>query len=90
VRSTRTSRRSGNSSPGRSTPAPSDPGSSTTPSGRAPNSYKAPPPGQANLPPSAGLQFFGQVDIDGSSAAMTVRLKDLAGTTLYTRELAPA
>jgi alkaline phosphatase D len=51
---------------------------------------KAPPPGQANLPPSAGLQFFGQVDIDGSSAAMTVRLKDLAGTTLYTRELAPA
>src|SRR5690606_26768343 len=25
---------------------------------------KAPPPGQANLPPSAGLQFFGQVDID--------------------------
>ena len=27
---------------------------------------KAPPAGQFNLPPSAGLQFFGQVDIDGT------------------------
>lgn len=50
---------------------------------------KAPEPGQANLPPSAGLQFFGQVDIDGRSEVMTVRLKDIAGTTLFTQELTP-
>jgi alkaline phosphatase D len=51
---------------------------------------KAPPPGQFNLPPSAGLQFFGQVDIDGASEVMTVRLKDLEGMTLFTREVEPA
>ena len=51
--------------------------------------FKAPPEGQANLPPSAGLQFFGQVDIDGTSEVMTVRLKDLSGATLFTRELTP-
>ena len=50
---------------------------------------KAPPPGQANLPPSAGMQFFGQVDVDGRTEAMTVRLKDMAGATLFTRELTP-
>jgi alkaline phosphatase D len=50
---------------------------------------KAPPPGQFNLPPSAGLQFFGQVDIDGASEVMTVRLKDLAGATLFTQEIEP-
>ena len=51
---------------------------------------KAPEPGQVNLPPSAGMQFFGQVDIDGASEVMTVRLKDMAGATLFTQELAPA
>ncbi len=50
---------------------------------------KAPPAGQVNLPPSAGLQFFGQVDIDGASEVMTVQLKDLTGATLFTQELAP-
>lgn len=50
---------------------------------------KAPPPGQANLPPSAGLQFFGQVDIDAHSAHMTVTLKDLDGTALFTQVLEP-
>jgi len=50
---------------------------------------KAPPPGQANLPPSAGLQFFGQVDIDAHSARMTVTLKDLNGTALFTQVLDP-
>jgi alkaline phosphatase D len=49
--------------------------------------HKPPPEGQANLPPSAGLQFFGQVDIDGASEVMTVRLKDLSGATLFTQEL---
>jgi alkaline phosphatase D len=50
---------------------------------------KTPPAGQFNLPPSAGLQFFGQVDIDGASEVMTVRLKDLSGATLFTQELEP-
>jgi alkaline phosphatase D len=50
---------------------------------------KAPPPGQVNLAPSAGLQFFGQVDIDGASEVMTVTLKDLAGTSLFTQEIEP-
>jgi alkaline phosphatase D len=51
--------------------------------------HKHPPAGQTNLPPSAGLQFFGQVDIDGATEVMTVQLKDLTGTTLFTQELAP-
>jgi alkaline phosphatase D len=50
---------------------------------------KHPPAGQTNLPPSAGLQFFGQVDIDGATEVMTVQLKDLTGATLFTQELAP-
>ncbi len=50
---------------------------------------KAPQEGQSNLPPSAGLQFFGQVDIDGESETMTVALKDLDGHTLFTQEIAP-
>ena len=51
--------------------------------------FKAPPEGQANLPPSAGLQFFGQVDIEGASGRMTVTLKDLENASLYTVELTP-
>jgi len=50
---------------------------------------RAPAPGQVNLPPSAGMQFFGQVDIEGASGVMTVRLKDLIGTTLFEQTLTP-
>ena len=50
---------------------------------------KAPADGQKNLPPSAGMQFFGQVDIDGDTQVMTVSLKDLAGGTLYKVDLKP-
>ncbi|MGD9511893.1 MAG: alkaline phosphatase [Geminicoccaceae bacterium] len=50
---------------------------------------KAPEPGQVNLPPSAGLQFFGQIDIDGRSEVMTVSLKDASGATLFAQELEP-
>jgi alkaline phosphatase D len=49
---------------------------------------KAPPPGQFNLPPSAGLQFFGQVDID-EAEVMTVTLKDLSGAALFSQTLEP-
>src|SRR5947208_126671 len=37
---------------------------------------KAPGPGNQNLPPSAGMQFFGHVRIDGASGQMTVPLRD--------------
>lgn len=47
----------------------------------------APPEGQANLPPSAGLQFFGQVDIDHRSKDMVVALKDLEGREVFSKRL---
>lgn len=48
------------------------------------------PGGRANLAPSEGLQFFGQVRIDGESGQMTVTLKDLDNVDLYTVTLDPA
>jgi alkaline phosphatase D len=50
---------------------------------------KAPAPGQVNLPPSAGMQFFGDVQIDAKSAAMTVHLRDIHGDSLWHTSLAP-
>lgn len=50
---------------------------------------KAPAPGQVNLPPSAGMQFFGEVQIDAASRAMTVHLRDLTGASLWSTRLAP-
>lgn len=50
---------------------------------------KAPEKGQANLPPSAGMQFFGEVTIDGNSEEMVVKLKDMYGKTLYSKNLQP-
>jgi alkaline phosphatase D len=46
------------------------------------------PPGmKPNRPPSAGLQFFGTLTIDGRTRALTARLHDLSGKALYTVEL---
>jgi len=42
-----------------------------------------------NLPPSMGLQFFGLVDIDGTTEQMTVRLMDRGDSELYTVTLDP-
>ena len=50
---------------------------------------KAPAAGQANLPPSAGMQFFGEVQIDAKTAAMTVHLRDLTGASLWNTTIAP-
>jgi alkaline phosphatase D len=50
---------------------------------------KAPPPGQANLPPSAGMQFFGEVQIDARTRAMTVHLRDTEGNSLWSTTLPP-
>jgi len=52
--------------------------------------YSKDPGGKANLAPSEGLQFFGQVRIDGTTEQMTVTLKDLENRELYTVTLDPA
>ena len=51
---------------------------------------KAPPPGQGNLPPSAGLQFFGEGVVAASDRSLTVRLRDVAGSTLYSQTIPAA
>jgi len=48
---------------------------------------KAPPAGQVNLPPSSGLQFFGQVDIEARSKDMVVALKDIDGKEVFSQRL---
>jgi len=50
---------------------------------------KAPPPGQANLSPYSGLQFFGEVNIDAYSAIMTVDLRDIDGVSVFNKKLQP-
>ncbi len=50
--------------------------------------FKAPPAGQLNLSPYAGLQFFGEVNID-AQANLTVDLRDLDGTSLFSKTLQP-
>jgi len=42
-----------------------------------------------NLAPCFGLQFFGHVEIDGASEVMTVTLKDMAGTSLWSTMIEP-
>ncbi len=49
---------------------------------------KGAPPGQV-LSPLAGLQFFGQLDVDARSQALTVQLKDASGNAIYRQTLAP-
>ena len=44
-------------------------------------------PEKQNVPPTAGLQFFGQVQIDAKSGAMTVTLRDLTGAGLYSKKI---
>ena len=50
---------------------------------------KHPEPGQANLPPSDGMQFFGKVDIAADTGVMTVRLMDSADVELWSVDLDP-
>jgi alkaline phosphatase D len=46
------------------------------------------PPGmKPNRPPSEGFQFFGTLKVDARTRALTARLHDLAGKTLYSVEL---
>jgi alkaline phosphatase D len=46
-------------------------------------------PNMDNAPPTNGMQFFGQVDIDAKTKAMTVTLKDLEGASLFEKILSP-
>ena len=46
-------------------------------------------PTTANVSPADGFQFFGEVDIDGPSGELTVRLREQDGTVLFTRTLQP-
>ncbi len=48
---------------------------------------KAPPAGQVNLSPYAGLQFFGEVNIDKKSRALTVDMKDINGASVFSKTL---
>lgn len=48
---------------------------------------KVPPASQSNLAPTAGYQFFGQVDIDPHARDLVVQLKDIDGTSLFTQRL---
>ncbi len=50
---------------------------------------KAPPKGQANLSPAAGMQFFGDAHIESKTKALTVTLRDLSGAGIYSKTLAP-
>jgi len=50
---------------------------------------KAPPPGQANLSPYSGLQFFGEVNIDAQSGNLTVDLRDINGLSVFNKTLSP-
>jgi len=43
-----------------------------------------------NLPPSANMQFFGHVRIDGATGQMTVTLRDRADVALWSTTLDPA
>ena len=46
-------------------------------------------PSTPNRPPSEGLQFFGQVVIDGATQVMTVTLKDVDDRALWSTTLEP-
>jgi alkaline phosphatase D len=50
---------------------------------------KAPGPDRQNLPPSAGMQFFGHVAIEGTSGRLTVTLRDRSDAALWSITLDP-
>ncbi|MFE4050395.1 alkaline phosphatase D family protein [Streptomyces sp. YIM B13518] len=46
-------------------------------------------PSASNVSPAGGYQFFGEVDIDGGSGELTVRMREQDGTVLFTKTLRP-
>jgi alkaline phosphatase D len=43
----------------------------------------------ANLPPSMGLQYVGEVVIDGGTGRLTVNLRNAAGRVLFSEVIQP-
>lgn len=52
--------------------------------------FQKSPEGRANVPPTEGGQYYGLVHIDARTRALTVRLNDLSGATLFSKTLAPS
>jgi alkaline phosphatase D len=52
--------------------------------------FQKAPGGRVNVSPLEGGQYYGLMRIDGKTGALTVRLKDLEGATLFEKALAPA
>jgi alkaline phosphatase D len=50
--------------------------------------FEKAPPAQ-NTSPFAGFQFFGEVQIDGQTAELTVILRDLDGVSVFEQKLQP-
>ena len=50
---------------------------------------QAPAEGESNLPPSAGMHFFWQVDIDYQTKELPIAFRNRAGQELYTQTLGP-
>jgi alkaline phosphatase D len=48
---------------------------------------KAPQNSRVDNSPKAGLQFFGEVSIEGRTENLTVQLKDVSGATLFSKTL---
>ena len=48
------------------------------------------PAPRPNRPPSDGFQFYGTLDVDPRTRALTAALHDVGGTRLWSTELAPA
>lgn len=46
-------------------------------------------PDRANVSPAEGFQFFGEVEIDGGSGDLTVRLRETGNGVLFTKTLRP-
>jgi alkaline phosphatase D len=45
---------------------------------------------EPNRPPSAGLQFFGTLDVDPETRVLTAAIRDVEGRRLWDKELPPA
>ncbi|TVL89673.1 alkaline phosphatase [Streptomyces sp. SAJ15] len=46
-------------------------------------------PDRANVSPAEGFQFYGEVEIDGDSGELTVRLREVGGGVLFRKVLQP-
>jgi alkaline phosphatase D len=51
--------------------------------------YEKTPQGLQDNSPKAGLQFFGEVAIEGRSESLTVNLRDVSGAALFSKTLEP-